>query len=433
VDWLTSRELALLIWALVAIAWASTNVGVRAAMKTVAQAFFAWQVQVILWLLALYTAAIVMILAKLSLWDIGELKNTFVWLVAVGFVTLFKLPQIREKSRFFRTWMADNLKLVGVVEFILTFYTFDLWLELILQPIIFLMVGMLALAPKEPRYDMTKKVLNSALTTFGFAIVIFAIYKLIIGFATFAKWSTLEDFYLPIVLSLAALPFFVALHVFMTYERVFGALQCHIGDRDLRRRAKWMAILAFGTRTGLVERWNRYIGAHRPQSQEDLDRAIRDVLTAKRLELRAIPVPHEWGWSAAAARSFLASDGLDARDYHRLYDEWLASSEYLKLGESVLDNNLAYYFSGDELVVTELKLVLNVNEPSKAADAERVFVEKATKLLRLAMPESGVSISIRPMETIVGPWRVCVQRQEWQTGVRGGYEIVLRIDVPERK
>jgi hypothetical protein len=432
-DWLTTREWAVLVWTLGAFAWALTNAEIRSSMKSVIRYFVAWQVQVIFWLLVAYTAAVVAALSQLSLWDAGELKTTMIWLVAVGLATLFKLPQIREKTHFFREWALDNLKLIGVLEFVLTFYTFDLWVELIFQPFLFLVVGMLAFAPREPRYDLVKKVLNGVLSLIGVGILIFAVYKLITDFATFASWSTLEDFYVPIVLSFAALPFFFGLHVYMTYERVFGTLQFWIKDPALRRRAKWTAVLAFGPRTGLVERWHRYIGAHRPKTASDLKRAIGDVLDAKRRERQPTPVPHDRGWSPAAARSFLAADGLETKDYHRLYDEWLASSDYLKLGDSVLDNNLAYYIRGDELVVTELELVLNVNEPVNGAEAERVFVEKAAKLVELAMPHSGVAVGVKPMEITFGPWRLRVQHQEWQGGIRGGYEIVLTVDIPREQ
>ena len=47
---------------------------------------------------------------------------------------MFRIPQIAEDKHYFSNAIKDNFKVFAVVEFIVAFYTFKLWVELLIIP-----------------------------------------------------------------------------------------------------------------------------------------------------------------------------------------------------------------------------------------------------------------------------------------------------------
>lgn len=425
---LNDREIALLIWLGVVIIACLVHPGIRSSFVSVLKAFGQRQILIIIGLFYAFLALAVWLLSAVYLWEWDQLKTTLVWSIVVGIASLMQINKIQDQPHFFRDWIKDTLKALAIVEFVVKFYAFPLLAELILQPLLFVIVATLAVGKGNPKNEPAVKLLNGLLFLIGLGLVIYAAYKIAVNICSFLTLTTLRDFYTPIVLSILFVPFIFVLHVYCTYEASFGALRWAIKDVKLRRYAKLKAILSFGPRVALLRRWQTNLSVHHPDDREDIRRAIREVKNNKRRERHPVPVPPERGWSPHIAKDFLAEFGLVAKHYHRFYDEWHASSPMLELNEGVLPNNLAYYLEGDELVATRLKLKLNINEVTKSAEAEGCFVEIGNTLLNKATghcPLQNASV----IETELGQHRIAVKRDDWCSGIKGRYDLMLTIEV----
>jgi hypothetical protein len=131
---------------------------------------------------------------------------------------------------------------------------------------------------------------------------------------------------------------------------------------------------------------------------------------------------------------FLESFGLKTRPYRVLEGDsvYSGSSPYLQIGSGdPLPNNLAFYISGEEKRVAELRLVLNLNSlPQK--DAAIALLAAATDvLLRSALddaPIADVGDAIR--RSASGVWKakngsITLRRIDWRSG---GYELQLVVE-----
>lgn len=427
---LNTREIAILIWLGIGLAFCVLHPAIRGALKGVLHAVTQWQILLLFGVIYAYTALMLWGLAAISLWDWDQLKNVLIWSVVVGLASLFRLRSIGEDLPFFRDWVRDNLKIIVVFEFVATFYTLPLLGELILQPLLLVLFGTLAVAGTEERYLPAKRLLEGIVAFIGFGIVLYAAWSLFIDWKSFATWTTLRDFYTPILLSLGLLPLLFLLHVLLNYERVFVATGIHIKDPVLHRFAKLRATMAFGPSTALLSRWNRYIGAHRPSSKDEIVRSIRDVKAARRRERRPTKVPLENGWSPDLARRYLEISGIVARDYHRLYDEWRAASPMKEIGTDPMPDNVAYYIEGDELVADTLTLELNVNNPANPAASEAEFASLCKQLAGAALQHSPQLSTSEDFDIGIEGKRVTLSTRRWEGGIRGGYERTFTIFVP---
>jgi hypothetical protein len=318
---LNDREIAFLIWLGVFLAWVFTHAKIRPSALRVLKAFRQIKILIPLALLYAYLGLVVWGLHTIGLWDWDQLKNTFVWSIAVGFASFFQLQKIESSPDFFRAWVRDTIKIIIVVEFLVTFYTFPLLAELILLPVLTLLFAMIAIGEGEPKYAPAVRLFNFLTTTFGLVLIGYAAYRIWTDFDDFASVATLRDFYTPILLSILFTPFIFVLHLYAVHEGVFLMLNWSIKDPALRRYAKFRATLAFGPRTRLLRRWQKYLNSNKPKDRVDIHESIAAVLAARRREKIPTPVPAMRGWSPQVAIGILADDGLQAGDYYKSFDD----------------------------------------------------------------------------------------------------------------
>jgi hypothetical protein len=426
---LNTREVAILMWATAALILCLVSDKLRRSLVDVIRAFFQRKFITIIVLLYLYISFVVALIWSLGLWEWDQLKNTLIFSVAVGIASLLRLPSIRDDLNLYRHWIADNLRIIVVVEFVVTFHTFNIAIELVLIPLFALFGGMLAVGATDKKYSAVVRFLNGLTATFGFFLIGYAVYAIASEPESFWSWQTLRDFYTPIILSFLLLPFIQVLHIYTTYETLFIHLERVLSDKDLRFYAKRRAILAFGPSNVLLNRWKRHIFVHRPKDRSDIDCSIREIVNARQRENYPHEVARSEGWSPYVAKDFLRKDGFVTSDYHRAYDEWFASSPYKELGDGIIPDNVAYYIEGDELIAKRLKLVLHVNNPKNSRDSRRQFRQLVQTLTDAAIGGYQLPNEMDHFEMCADGKRLIMRRADWKGGIVGGYDIKFQIEV----
>lgn len=265
-----NRELALLIWLALFIIWASRKPGMRRALSGLMRAFFARKVFTLVALMVLYLVAVVIGFRYLNLWQPSHFTATLLWGVSVGLVTLINLNSISEDEHYFRKTALEQVRLLVLLEFFINFYVFDLWVEMVLVPITVFIGGMLAYAESDSKYAAVKRLLDVVMAIFGAALVVFAVYKAVTDFSAFATASTLRDFVLYPLMSLAFLPFTYIAALWVRYEGLFLRLSFFIRDKDLLRYAKRQAMIKINFRLNLLNAWARAVLRLRPESKADI-------------------------------------------------------------------------------------------------------------------------------------------------------------------
>ena len=430
-DIFNNREIALGIWLLIGAGFALYYKPVRDGVRAVLTALFRRPIVRLMLIIIAYVVLTVALLSWLGLWDVSQLKNTILWTLGVALASAFKLNTISEDENFFRETAKDQLKIITIFEFIVTFYTFPILIELIIIPVSTFLVAMQAFSTGKPEHRPVHQLLDWLLSAMGLVIVIFAGYKLLTDFSTFWQLSTISDFLLPIALSLLYLPFLYCLMLYMEYEGFFRRIEISIKDQELRRSAKWMSLTSFLGRRGLLKRWLRDVQARQPTTREGLVEIEKRVKRVAELEKAPPPVDPEDGWSPYIASRFLIDEDLMPGDYHPDFvdDEWSASTPYLEIGESVLPSNIAYYVYGNERIAHTLKVVLNFNRPDDEVLMRGRFTEVALALIKKALGEEAaqkiesVIAAAEPFEASHQNATLSLSREDWVTD--RGYDLRL--------
>lgn len=309
-----NREIAIGIWAVVFFLWCLIKPTIRSSLVQIASAFFNIKILLPLGLMTTYIGFLIYGLYELELWTINQLKNTVLWSVSVAAVSLFRVTDIKNTSSYFKAAIKDNFKLIIVLEFIIAFYTFPLWVELIIIPVLALLGGVLAYSETDKKYSQVEGLLNALFAWFGLGLIFYVIFQISADIEKFAKLQTLTDFSLPPILFMFYLPFIFLMNLYVNYENAFVRLQFVVKEPSLRAYAKRCAIKAFHFRIELLNRWTRNLNLTNRENRQDIKDAIREVKTTWEREQSPEEIPLDLGWSPFMAREFLITEGLIPSD-----------------------------------------------------------------------------------------------------------------------
>lgn len=187
-----------------------------------------------------YISLVVFAAYSLHVWDSSLLKDTIIWVMGTAFVMLINIDKVNTEKKYFQKVLLDNIKLIGLLEFITNLYVFNFVVELLLVPVLFVLAGMNVVAGRKKEYTPAKNLLQVLLVIYALFLIIYAIVQVSSDFKDFATLYNLKDFLLAPVLTASFLPFVYFLALYSTYESLFIRVDLFLRDMDkaLRRFTK---------------------------------------------------------------------------------------------------------------------------------------------------------------------------------------------------
>lgn len=270
----SNREIAVSVWMLVFFSWVFTKKEVRSSGEAVVLAFCNPKILLIFILMGAYTYFLVDFLNGVGIWDIDQLKNTILWFVFVASIELFKANKIYNEDGYFRDSIKGHFKLLTIFEFVVAFHCFSLIAELIIVPVISILVMLLAYSEIKEEYKPVERVMNFILSAFGVFLLIYGMYFISTNFGDFAKYQTMMDFVIPIILSILLLPFIYVVSIFMLYEQILVRVNIYTDDRFYRLYAKVKALIHFNRDHKKLNSWLAYACASDFESRKSISESI---------------------------------------------------------------------------------------------------------------------------------------------------------------
>ncbi len=219
-----NREIATAIWLTVFAILALVNPGIRRSIFDVVRAFLHWKILASVASMVLYTATIVLFLYILDIWNLELLKDTLTWLMFAAFPMVVRFLVASNSDRIFKQIVADNIKFVVLVEFLVGTYVMPLPVELILIPFAAFLVILDVFARLNSAHADVAKVTGALLSIAGLLIVGIAFYRAMVDYHNLGAIATIRSVLLAPVMSVAFSPFVYFIVLIATYESTFGWL-----------------------------------------------------------------------------------------------------------------------------------------------------------------------------------------------------------------
>lgn len=276
-----NREKAIAIWLVVGLIVMLFQRSIRHPFQEVLRCFFRWKMLIIVLPMLLWVGLEVFGVRAAGLWDTSLLKDTILWTLGVAFVLLINTGTAAQDEHYFRKVLLDNAKVALFLEFIVNLYTFNLWVEIILLPALFLIGGMSAVAESNKKYLPVKRAVDFAVSVFGMYLIGFAIVSIVRDYRGFASIDNLRSFLLPLLLTAAFVPFLYMSAVYASYETL--SMRLFIVSRDNRPLARYAKRKTFGLCFLNLRRLNRFmkeedvaIGLMNLKDRDDVVRLIQE-------------------------------------------------------------------------------------------------------------------------------------------------------------
>jgi len=241
VNVLTTREIAIAAWVLVASIWLLSKRTIRRSLIDVARAVLALKILAWFGVLLLYNSGVILALWAVGVWSPVLLKDTVLWFFFVGIALGFRSATTAQDARLFSSVLKDSVKIVLVMEFLANTYTLPLIGELLLIPFVALLAMVDAVAHADSKTSQAAKLTTPLLAAAGLAVIGFSISKAIADFGTLWSVDSLTRLLLPPGLSILLIPFVCAVALYTSYEQLFTRLRVGLDvggpvERYARRR-----------------------------------------------------------------------------------------------------------------------------------------------------------------------------------------------------
>ena len=239
-DLFNNRERAVIIWLVIFFSWALTRKKIRLSIFEVLKALVQKIMLITLAVMGTYVALVVLLLHKIQFWNFVMIKDTVVWFLFSAFILLIDSITIAQRENYFRKVVLDNIKLVLVLEFVVNFYAFSLWFEMIMLPILLILITIDVLSRFQEEYKPLKRVTESILVIFGFCLIALSLYKIFQNYQNIFTLNNLCDFSLPPLLTVSFLPFLYFAVLYAEYEKLFVSFNILLSDnKEVARFVKW--------------------------------------------------------------------------------------------------------------------------------------------------------------------------------------------------
>lgn len=167
-----------------------------------------------------YGTIITLIVSKFAFWKAIYIKDIVFWVLFVGVPVSFSAVDNKEKD-FFKSIVIRNFAFSALVEFVFGTFTLHFVVELILQPIIFLLTAVQIKTMHDEENKQVNKLCNWLLSIIGFIIIGLTIKEIFIQIRELNKFDLLVSFLTPIVYSIVFVPLAYCLAVYNKYEEIF--------------------------------------------------------------------------------------------------------------------------------------------------------------------------------------------------------------------
>ncbi len=231
-----NRQIALLIWATVALLFALRAAEIRKSLRDVGRTLLQPILLVPVTAFLVFVSLLVFSGARLDLWNRGLATDTGFWVAGSGIVLLSNFDRATKGDRFFRHSLAKILGLTILVEVVLEISILSLPLELAIVPIATVLAVFEVVAIRQPEHERIAGCAKSFLAALGLALLAVGLVRALTNFDGLDLAHLGRQALLPIWLTAGLLPFVYLLALYAKYESI-GSMIDWRSDQSWRRRA----------------------------------------------------------------------------------------------------------------------------------------------------------------------------------------------------
>lgn len=240
-DVFSTREIADGIWIIgfiiFVILWKQT----RKQSLSLIKAALARKIVMMFLFVCFYFCLITLLFTKLSFWKFIYLKDIIIWVLLSAIPTCFSRITKPFKVEDLKQIIIENITLTAIVEYIISSFTFDLWIELVMVPIIAFFALLKVISDSKEEFKKVSKLLNAILVIVGVFIIGGTIYVAVRDYLEINVIDSIVSFVIPLAYSNFLIPTIYVCIIYTKYDTLFSRI--YYMDTDQSRKKHRFKIL----------------------------------------------------------------------------------------------------------------------------------------------------------------------------------------------
>lgn len=176
---------------------------------------------------------VVSILWKIWFWNINLIKDTIIFVFGSWFILFVNINEIGNRRDYFTKKIKNYITFVAIFAFIINNYSFNFWVELLMWSIIIVLVWISVVAGNQ-KQNQVKTFADIIIWIIAFLVVVFTINSILKSNESISKLINVNEFLLPILLTLLYIPLLYLFKIYSVYESLFSRMHnCFSDDKYL--------------------------------------------------------------------------------------------------------------------------------------------------------------------------------------------------------
>lgn len=237
---LSSRECATIIWGVILIIYVITKKETRNSSYNVIKIFFGKKLRILWIIYFLYVVGITIIFSKLSLWKHVYLKDVIIWTLFSGLINYMNAVSREADENYIIKIIKEKFKLIIIFEFIMSTFTFNIIVELLIIPIFTLISILSFVSERDAKYKNVYKLTNFVFGILGFVFLYKTIEVGVNEYQQLNAIDTLISFLIPIIYLVLTLPLIYIISLYSKYELLFLRMSFKEGnDKKVNKKRRF--------------------------------------------------------------------------------------------------------------------------------------------------------------------------------------------------
>lgn len=242
-DIFSTREIAFVFYLLLIIIFVFVKDSIRPSVISVIKLALSKKLIIPFIGMCLYCILLVHFSTFLPFWNWIYIKDVIIWFLFAGVSFCYNAINSNLEDNYFRNIIFDNLGLSVLIGFFISTFTFNIFVELILQPVIVFFILIQAMSETKEEYKQVKELLDWIIGILGLIILLFTIKEAIVTYSEHSIIDTIVSFFIPIVFSLLYIPIAYLFALYSKYEIVFMRMSfMEPKDKKIKRQHRYAVL-----------------------------------------------------------------------------------------------------------------------------------------------------------------------------------------------
>lgn len=284
-DILTSREWATVIWGLIIFVFVVYKKDERDSLFKFIRAIFRKNLMVFWIIYVFYVVCITWTISLLSFWNNIFIKDILVWTMFSGIVCYVNAISREADEKYIKKILKNNFKLFIIIEFIVSTFTFNIFVELLIIPAITVLTMLFYFSENKIEFQSVYKLLNIILIVFGSWFIYETIKVGINEYKNLSAVNTLVSFTIPLVYLVLMLPLIYAVELYAKYQLLFAHISYKWKDINTRRtrQFKILKICKFSVRKLIIFQKEYFPKIYINMTEDEFNNLLTEFRNDKRI------------------------------------------------------------------------------------------------------------------------------------------------------